>query len=64
MSTYDHHLRLVDLEVAMTSLVWALGQAGHSDVVNDATRKARVDGVRGAEELLQGDRTKAGYRRR
>ena len=61
---HDHGRRLVDLEVALTGLVRAFSEAGYADVVDHAVRKARVEGVRGAEDLLQGARVNAAYRRR
>ena len=64
MTSHDHRLRLFDLEVALTSLSRALVETGHFGVVEEAARKARVEGFRGAEELLQGDRVNAAYRRR
>lgn len=63
-ASHDHHRRLFDLEVALTTLSRALVEAGHFGVVEEAARRARVDGARGAEELLLGDRVSAAYRRR
>ncbi|MCC7265954.1 MAG: hypothetical protein IT546_01300 [Caulobacteraceae bacterium] len=64
MSAHDLRRRLFDLEVALTSLSQALAESGRLDVIEEAARKARVEGVPGAEELLRGERVNAAYRRR
>ena len=60
---HDQKRRLLDLEVALTGLARALTEGGFAPVVEHAIRKTRVEGVKGAEELLRGARVKAVYRR-
>jgi hypothetical protein len=63
MNLFDHNRRLADLEVALESLARALVQAGHAPIVEDAIRRARAEGVKGADDLLMGARRAAAYRR-
>lgn len=62
MNGYDQNLRLLDLEVALTALTRALA-AGHAPVLEQAIRIARLEGAKGAEDLLRGERSNAAYRR-
>lgn len=63
MNSYDQNLRLLDLEVALTALARALVRTGQSAVLEQAIRTVRLEGVKGAEDLLRGDRSNAAYRR-
>ena len=60
---YDHARRLYDLEVALEAMARTLTGDGQLPLVQEAARKARAAGVRGAAELLEGQRTLAPYRR-
>jgi hypothetical protein len=63
MNLFDHHRRLADLEIALAGLARALVEAGHAPIVEDAIRKARAEGAKGADELLRGVLNAAAYRR-
>jgi hypothetical protein len=63
MSTYDQNRRLMDLEIAMTSLVRALANEGYAPVIEQAVRSATSEGGDGAVELLRGRRLGVAYRR-
>lgn len=64
MSLFDHHQRLHDLEVVLCALVetCAANPANHA-LLAEARHKLRARGLRGAAELLSGDRVVAAYRR-
>ena len=63
MSAYDRNRRLVDLEIAITSLARALANEGYGPVVEQAVRSAISEGGEGAAELLRGHRLGVAYRR-
>lgn len=63
MNLHDQHLRLLDLEIALIALARGLANVGGAEVLQQAIRKVRVEGAKGAEDLLRGDRASAAYRR-
>jgi hypothetical protein len=65
MSLWDHHLRLRDLEIAVTVLLEALrrGRPEFGTNVDEAVRKLRSQGEKGAIALLEGEPARAPYRR-
>lgn len=63
MNLSDHDRRLFDLEVALGALSRSLAESGQLPLVREAARRTRVEGAKGAAELLEGARATAAYRR-
>lgn len=64
MTLFDHHQRLHDLEATLCALVEAVAaNPAHRPLLADVRQKLRTRGLRGAAELLAGDRAAAAYRR-
>lgn len=65
MTTFDHHLRLHDLEAALCTLLEVLrpGRPELSADIDEAVRLLKSRGEKGAAALLAGEPAQAAYRR-
>lgn len=65
MSMFDHHLRLRDVETALCALLEVLrpSRPELSADLDEAIRRLKARGEKGAADLLAGNPTHAAYRR-